>query len=64
MSAMIGFLLIKPEKAEWSKPLPQGRFRGVALHEAMGSYVAHCKSSIKPRPLYCIYFCIPMATFR
>jgi isoquinoline 1-oxidoreductase beta subunit len=27
-------------KAEWDKPLPAGRFRGVAIHEAMGSYVA------------------------
>ncbi|THU32976.1 xanthine dehydrogenase family protein molybdopterin-binding subunit [Niastella caeni] len=27
-------------KAEWHKPLPQGRYRGVAVHEAMGSYVA------------------------
>jgi isoquinoline 1-oxidoreductase beta subunit len=28
------------EKAEWSKPLPAGRFRGVAVHAAMGSYVS------------------------
>jgi isoquinoline 1-oxidoreductase subunit beta len=33
-------LNIAVEKAEWEKPLQQGRFRGVAVHEAMGSYVA------------------------
>ena len=27
-------------KAGWDKPLPAGRFRGVAVHEAMGSYVS------------------------
>jgi isoquinoline 1-oxidoreductase beta subunit len=28
------------EKSEWDKPLTKGRFRGVAVHEAMGSYVS------------------------
>jgi isoquinoline 1-oxidoreductase beta subunit len=28
------------EKAEWTKPLTKGRFRGVAVHEAMESYVS------------------------
>jgi len=28
------------EKASWDKPLPAGRFRGVAVHESFGSYVA------------------------
>jgi isoquinoline 1-oxidoreductase subunit beta len=28
------------EKAGWDQPLPAGRFRGVAVHEAFGSYVA------------------------
>jgi isoquinoline 1-oxidoreductase subunit beta len=28
------------EKASWDQPLPAGRFRGVAVHEAFGSYVA------------------------
>ncbi|MEP7323624.1 MAG: xanthine dehydrogenase family protein molybdopterin-binding subunit [Saprospiraceae bacterium] len=27
------------EQAEWSKPLPPGQFRGIAVHKAMGSYV-------------------------
>ncbi|HEY9048360.1 MAG TPA: molybdopterin cofactor-binding domain-containing protein, partial [Ohtaekwangia sp.] len=29
------------EKAAWNKPLPAGHFRGIAVHAAMGSYVAH-----------------------
>lgn len=33
-------LNLAAEKATWDKPLPTGRFRGVAVHEAMGSYVA------------------------
>ncbi|MBI4444981.1 MAG: xanthine dehydrogenase family protein molybdopterin-binding subunit [Acidobacteria bacterium] len=27
-------------KAAWDKPLPPGRFRGIAVHESYGSYVA------------------------
>ncbi|WP_315823339.1 molybdopterin cofactor-binding domain-containing protein [Paraflavitalea speifideaquila] len=33
-------LNLAAEKAAWGKPLPAGRFRGIAVHEAMGSYVA------------------------
>jgi isoquinoline 1-oxidoreductase beta subunit len=33
-------LNLAAEKAEWNKPLPKGRFRGVAVCEAMGSYVS------------------------
>jgi isoquinoline 1-oxidoreductase beta subunit len=29
------------EKAGWGKPLPEGRGRGVALHESFGSFLAH-----------------------
>jgi isoquinoline 1-oxidoreductase beta subunit len=29
------------EKAGWGKPLPEGRGRGVALHESFGSVVSH-----------------------
>jgi isoquinoline 1-oxidoreductase beta subunit len=32
-------LNLAAEKADWNKPLPNGRFRGVAVCEAMGSYV-------------------------
>jgi isoquinoline 1-oxidoreductase beta subunit len=28
------------EKSGWDQPLPAGRFRGVAVHESFGSYVA------------------------
>lgn len=33
-------LKLAAEKAEWSKPLPEGRFRGVAVAESFGSVVA------------------------
>lgn len=33
-------LNLAAEKAEWSKPLPSGRFRGIAVHESFGSFVA------------------------
>jgi isoquinoline 1-oxidoreductase beta subunit len=29
------------EKAGWGKPLPEGQGRGIAVHEAFGSFVAH-----------------------
>jgi isoquinoline 1-oxidoreductase beta subunit len=29
------------EKANWGKPLPEGRARGLALHESFGSFLAH-----------------------
>jgi len=33
-------LKLAAEKAEWGKPLPEGRFRGVALHESFSTFVA------------------------
>jgi isoquinoline 1-oxidoreductase subunit beta len=33
-------LRLAAEKADWNKPLPEGRFRGVALHESFSTYVA------------------------
>ncbi|WEX74947.1 xanthine dehydrogenase family protein molybdopterin-binding subunit [Sinorhizobium numidicum] len=33
-------LKLAAEKAEWKKPLPEGRFRGVAIAESFGSVVA------------------------
>lgn len=33
-------LALAAEKAGWSQPLAAGRFRGVAVHESFGSYVA------------------------
>ncbi|MDG9669720.1 xanthine dehydrogenase family protein molybdopterin-binding subunit [Hahella sp. CR1] len=35
-----GVLKLAAEKAGWDKPLPKGRFRGVAVHESFNSYVA------------------------
>jgi isoquinoline 1-oxidoreductase beta subunit len=32
-----GVLDLVAEKAEWSKPLPGGRFRGIAVHDCFGS---------------------------
>jgi len=29
------------EKAGWGKPLPEGRGRGIAVHESFGSFMAH-----------------------
>jgi isoquinoline 1-oxidoreductase beta subunit len=33
-------LELAAEKADWGKPLPEGRGRGIAVHESFGSYVA------------------------
>jgi isoquinoline 1-oxidoreductase beta subunit len=33
-------LRLAPEKAGWDTPLPEGRFRGVALHESFHTFVA------------------------
>ena len=36
----LAVLNLAAEKAGWGKPLPQGRARGIALHESFGSIVA------------------------
>jgi isoquinoline 1-oxidoreductase beta subunit len=36
----LAVLNLAVEKAEWNKPSAKGRFKGVAVHEAMGSYVS------------------------
>ncbi|HEY6147793.1 MAG TPA: xanthine dehydrogenase family protein molybdopterin-binding subunit, partial [Thermoanaerobaculia bacterium] len=36
----LGVLNLAAEKAGWGKPLPAGRFRGLAVHESFNSYVA------------------------
>ncbi len=36
----LGVLALAADKAGWGTPLPPGRFRGVAVHESFGSYVA------------------------
>jgi isoquinoline 1-oxidoreductase subunit beta len=35
-----GVLELAAAKAGWTKPLPKGQFRGIAVHESFGSYVA------------------------
>jgi isoquinoline 1-oxidoreductase beta subunit len=36
----LGVLNLAAQKAGWGKPLPKGRWRGVAVHESFHSYVA------------------------
>jgi len=36
----LGVLNLAAEKAGWGRPLPAGRFQGIALHESFGSWVA------------------------
>jgi isoquinoline 1-oxidoreductase beta subunit len=36
----LGVLELVAQKAGWNNPLPAGRFRGIAVHESFGSYVA------------------------
>lgn len=36
----LNVLNLVAEKAGWNNPLPQGRYRGVAVHESFASYVA------------------------
>lgn len=36
----LGVLNLAAEKAGWSNALPEGRYRGIAVHESFGSYVA------------------------
>jgi isoquinoline 1-oxidoreductase beta subunit len=37
----LGVLELAAEKAGWDTPLPQGRARGIAVHESFKSFVAH-----------------------
>src|SRR5262249_35084980 len=37
----LGVLNLAAERAGWGTPAPTGRFRGLAVHESFGSYVAH-----------------------
>jgi len=36
-----GVLQLAAEKADWGKPLPPGRGRGIACYRSFGSYIAH-----------------------
>jgi isoquinoline 1-oxidoreductase beta subunit len=50
-------------KSGWGKPLPRGRFRGIAVHESFGSYVAQVaevsvvKGSIRVHRVVCAVDC-------
>lgn len=45
----LGVLNLAAEKAGWGKPLPQGRMRGIAVHESFASFVAEvAEVSLKP----------------
>jgi isoquinoline 1-oxidoreductase beta subunit len=44
-------LNLAAEKSGWGSPLPQGRARGVAVHESFGSFIAQvAEISIDPNP--------------
>src|SRR5262249_30599747 len=51
------------EKAGWGKPLPKGRGRGIAVHEAFGSFVAQVAEvsidggKIKVHKVWCAIDC-------
>jgi isoquinoline 1-oxidoreductase beta subunit len=43
-------LELAAEKAGWSKPLPHGRHRGIAVYHSFGSYVARLRRSRSAKP--------------
>ncbi len=44
-----GVLELAAKNAGWSRPAPQGRARGIAVHDSFGSYVAHiAEVSVNP----------------
>ena len=61
-----GVLELAAEKAGWGKPLPQGRYRGLAVHESFGSFVAQVaevsvskKGEVKVHRVVCAIDCGP-----
>ncbi len=45
-----GVVELAAEKAGWSKPLPTGRGRGIAVHESFGSFIAQvAEVSVSPK---------------
>ena len=56
-------LNLAAEKADWGKALPKGVFRGIAVHESFGSYVAHVaevsvnKGAVKVHRVVCAIDC-------
>jgi isoquinoline 1-oxidoreductase beta subunit len=60
----LGVLNLVAEKAGWGKPLPEGKFRGVAVHESFNTYVAQvaeislrADGSIKVERVVCAVDC-------
>lgn len=61
---LLGVLKLAAEKADWGKPLPKGRARGVAVHESFDSFVAHVaevsvndKGQVKVERVVCAVDC-------
>jgi isoquinoline 1-oxidoreductase subunit beta len=58
-----GVLEAVAQKANWGKPLPQGRVRGIAVHESFNSFVAQVvelskrKDGLKIEKVYCAVDC-------
>ncbi|MCW2241252.1 xanthine dehydrogenase family protein molybdopterin-binding subunit [Azospirillum canadense] len=59
-----GVLKLAAEKADWGKPLPKGRARGVAVHESFDTFVAHVaevsvndKGQVKVERVVCAVDC-------
>lgn len=56
-------LNLAAEKASWGKPLPKGVFRGIAVHESFGSFVAQVaevsvnKREVKVHRMVCAIDC-------
>ena len=56
-------LNLAAEKAKWGTPVPQGRARGIAVHESFGSYVAQVaevsveKNAIRVHRVVCAIDC-------
>ncbi len=56
-------LNLAAEKAKWNTPLPQGHYRGVAVHESFQSFVAHVveismvKGQVKVHKITCAIDC-------
>src|SRR5437867_1722240 len=62
-----GALELAAEKAGWGKSLPQGRGRGIAVHDSFGSYIAHVaevsvskKGKVKVHRVVCAIDCGPV----
>jgi isoquinoline 1-oxidoreductase beta subunit len=62
-SRHLAALNLAAEKAKWGTPVPQGRARGIAVHESFGSYVAQVaevsveKAGIRVHRVVCAIDC-------